>query len=383
MKNIVFVFCEGCYPVPAIKGGAVESLAQMLLDQNEIDYKYNFYVVMCKNKRDKVFYDYSDYKHTKFYNYYQSDFRFKVDKYVNAFNKRLNYNLPLKSAYENYIIKIISQIKPDAIIFEGAFNASVRVLTKQYGKEKMFIHIHHQVLVKKKIDKYFGNMLCVSNFIKRDWIESQKLGRMFKYQVLPVAVTEFEIDEHRIRQIKQQYNFQDNNFIVVYCGRLIEIKGVDKLISAVNKIKNNNIKLLIIGGSEFKESKQTPFVKKIKKITLGHKNIIFTGYVDHNQLFNYYSVADLLVIPSICQESANLVSLEGRKLGIREVVTRSGGMPEYCSKKAKIIEIDNRLEENLVEAILDAYKEGHKEKTPEPVDGPRKYFDNFYKIFKD
>ena len=80
MKDIVFIFCEGCYPVPAVKGGAVEYLSQMLLDQNEKEHKYNFHVIMCKDLSDKTNYNYSKYKNTKFYDFYQSGFKFKIDK---------------------------------------------------------------------------------------------------------------------------------------------------------------------------------------------------------------------------------------------------------------------------------------------------------------
>ena len=35
MKNIAFIFPAGCYPVPAIKGGAVEALITNLIEENE------------------------------------------------------------------------------------------------------------------------------------------------------------------------------------------------------------------------------------------------------------------------------------------------------------------------------------------------------------
>jgi len=381
MKDIVFVFCEGCYPVPAIKGGAVEYLTQMLLDQNEIHHKYNFHVIMCKSFDDKTVYDYSKYKNTKFYDFYQSNFKFKLDKYINAVNKRLNYSLPLKSKYENFIIQTILKINPDFIIFEGSFNASVRFLTKNFGKEKMILHVHHQIALKKHIDKYFGNMLCVSNFIKNDWIESKKLSNNFNYIVLPVALKERFVDEGQIELIKKQYNIKKDDYIVAFCGRLIKEKGVDILIKAINNLNNRKIKLLIIGGSEFKGSKQTPYIKYLQGLVNGRNNIIFTGYIDNDKLFNYYMVADLLVVPSICNESANLVSLEGRKLGLREIVTRSGGMPEYCSKSAKILDINDDLEKTLTQEILAEYKTGKQQKTPEKVDDEKDYFKNFCKLF--
>ncbi|MBR4998808.1 MAG: glycosyltransferase family 4 protein, partial [Clostridia bacterium] len=359
MKNIVFVFNPECYPVPAINGGAVEALVTNLINENEIQQKFNFHVIMCKHSTDNTKYDYSNYKHTKFYDFYQTDFKFKTNKLVNAINKRLNYALPLYSAYENFILSKVNEINPDFVIYEGVFNSTVRKLKNSLGKEKLVLHVHHQILPKFKLDKHFGRMLCVSEFVKRDWQQSQKLNEDFKYQILNNVLTSTtfknKLTETEKKDLQQKLNIKENDFVVVYCGRLIKEKGIDVLIKAIKTLNKDNLKLMIIGASAFKNSKMTPFVEELKEIVGENKNVFFTGFVPNEELYKYYSLANLQVIPSVWEEVAGIVALEGRAVGLPQVITNSGGLPEYASKNAIILEKGENLQENLQKEILKFY----------------------------
>ena len=46
MRKICFVTC-GALPVPAIKGGAIEQLIELLINENERTPKFEFTVVEC------------------------------------------------------------------------------------------------------------------------------------------------------------------------------------------------------------------------------------------------------------------------------------------------------------------------------------------------
>lgn len=351
MKEIVFVFPAGCYPVPAINGGAVESLINVLIDENEKYGTFKFHIIMCKSKNDTNVYNYSSYKNTKFYDYYQSDLRFKFDRYVNAVNKRTTYSLPLYSRYERYIVKTIAEINPDFVIFEGALNASIRKLSKLLGEDKMVYHVHHQVLPKTKINKFFGRMLCVSEFIKHDWQE-YGLGEDFKYDVLNNCLTsetfKNKVDKKELTKLKDHLSIQKDDFVIIYCGRLVQVKGIDILIKAINSLKNSKIKLVIVGESAFKNSKVTPYVEYLRKLVNENKNnICFTGFIPNQELYKYYALANLQVIPSVWEEAAGIVALEGRSMGIPQIITNSGGLPEYASKSAVVLDKQNNLEEQL------------------------------------
>lgn len=62
MKKIALVLPE-VYPVPAVKGGAIEELVTILIEQNEIEKKAELVVFSMENEqaRERA----KEYKHTK------------------------------------------------------------------------------------------------------------------------------------------------------------------------------------------------------------------------------------------------------------------------------------------------------------------------------
>jgi len=115
-------------------------------------------------------------------------------------------------------------------------------------------------------------------------------------------------------------------------GRIVPLKGIDKLLMAMPYLENGRrLKLLVIGGDEYCHDE----VKRLKSLaqSLGiHNSVSFLGLVKHEELPYFYSAADLCVLPSF-YESFGLVALEslacgtpvvGTKVGVLESVIRQG-----------------------------------------------------------
>ena len=169
--------------------------------------------------------------------------------------------------------------------------------------------------------------------------------------------------------------------MVVYCGRLIKEKGIDVLIKAIKTLNKDNLKLMIIGASAFKNSKMTPFVEELKEIVGENKNVFFTGFVPNEELYKYYSLANLQVIPSVWEEVAGIVALEGRAVGLPQVITNSGGLPEYASKNAIILEKGENLQENLQKEILKFYNGEYANLVEdEKIAGAKEYYNQFVEL---
>ncbi|MBQ8615803.1 MAG: glycosyltransferase family 4 protein, partial [Clostridia bacterium] len=225
-------------------------------------------------------------------------------------------------------------------------------------------------------------------FIKRDWQASKILKEDFKYQIFNNVLTSNtfnnKLNAEEKKSLMEKYNINENDYVVVYCGRLIKEKGIDVLIKAVKQLNIENLKLLIIGESAFKNSSPTPFVEEIKTIIGDDKRFIFTGFVDNKELYKYYSLANVQVIPSVWEEVAGIVALEGRAVGLPQIVTNSGGLTEYASKDAIVLDKSNKLQEQLEKEILKFYHKEYNFKTnSENIAGAKDYYKQFEELINE
>lgn len=52
--------------------------------------------------------------------------------------------------------------------------------------------------------------------------------------------------------------FTDDDFIVIFCGRIMREKGVLELLQAISEIDDQHVKLMIVGSADFGPSNRTP-----------------------------------------------------------------------------------------------------------------------------
>ena len=153
------------------------------------------------------------------------------------------------------------------------------------------------------------------------------------------------------KELRLGLGIKESDFVIIYCGRLIEVKGVDKLLMAFNKINNPEFKLVVVGSSNFLGSAKTSFEIKLGELVKTN-NIIFTGFINNAELNKYYQMADVQVIPSLCEEAAGLVSIEGAISGIPIIATKAGGLPEYCCPEGSLlIDRGDDIVDNIVNAL--------------------------------
>ena len=99
-------------------------------------------------------------------------------------------------------------------------------------------------------------------------------------------------DRYKIRdEIRKKYGVKDSDFLLVTGGKLDKIKRIDDLISAVNQIKDDRLKLLLFGSvaDDIKE-----YVEK----SLSDK-IIYVGWVNSHEVYNYFYASDLTIFTGL------------------------------------------------------------------------------------
>jgi D-inositol-3-phosphate glycosyltransferase len=107
-------------------------------------------------------------------------------------------------------------------------------------------------------------------------------------------------------------------------GRLEPLKGIDILIEAMAQIEHRDARLLIVGGDEQAADEMRRLRSLISELRLDQR-ISFVGSVEQKQLANYYSAADVCVVPSY-YESFGLVAVEAMACGTPVIASRVGGL---------------------------------------------------------
>lgn len=111
--------------------------------------------------------------------------------------------------------------------------------------------------------------------------------------------------------------------IVLYVGRLVYEKGIHILINAVPKILSKVDAKFVIVGSGYMQEQLSNIVKSMG---LEHK-VLFTGFVDEQNLQKLQKVADVSVVPSLF-EPFGIVALEAMAAKSPVVVSDTGGLSE-------------------------------------------------------
>ncbi len=159
--------------------------------------------------------------------------------------------------------------------------------------------------------------------------------------------------------------------IVLYVGRLVYEKGVQILINAVPKILAKTDAKFVIVGSGYMQEQLSNIVRSMG---LEHK-VLFTGFVDEENLLKLQKVADVSVVPSLF-EPFGIVALEAMAAKCPVVVSDTGGLSEIVDHDVtgvkvypnntdslawgitKILQDDNYgryLRENAYKKILEKY----------------------------
>uniref|UniRef100_UPI00374FCD6E glycosyltransferase family 4 protein n=1 Tax=Clostridium baratii TaxID=1561 RepID=UPI00374FCD6E len=159
--------------------------------------------------------------------------------------------------------------------------------------------------------------------------------------------------EEKIR-IRCNLNIKKEDFVVLFSGRLIKEKGVLELVKAFKLLKKiKNIKLVIVGSSWYGKNEKNDFINEIEKESMKIKEkIIFTGYIDYNEINKIYSIGDVISLPSMWDDPFPLTVLEAMSMGIPVITTFSGGIPEmFGENEGILLKRDENIVDNLAQSI--------------------------------
>lgn len=361
--KILFV-CPGGLPVPAVKGGAVQCLINNLLDENEKRSVFFDFIILTP-------YDSEAYKESLKYNHtffvfpkvppliIKFDcFVFSIAKFFKM--KHINsYSRIFKSFYfKKYISRYIYNNDFDFILFEHnvlLLNALKykNNLNKYNGKYGFHQHnITYRLLGTKSILNKCKCIITISEFMKNKLLSNEKLNINPKN----VYVLKNQIDTSIFKHI----SYEDNPFfkkfnlnpkeykIILFAGRINPEKGIDVLLKALLMMKNKKFRLVITGDKFDVLKRKGPYFQEIENLASKLNNkVIYTGYINNNEMPFIYNLSDIVVLPSMWDEPAGLTMLEAVTCEKCVITTNSGGIPEYVGDYAIMIERNSEIVNNL------------------------------------
>ena len=169
-----------------------------------------------------------------------------------------------------------------------------------------------------------------------------KFGLNTKYQLISPDLSGGVIKKQNVSYPQKNEN---NKVQLVAAGRLIPTKGFDLLIKALSLSKQkNNIHLTLAGGGPDEER-----LKKMSKNLATDKNITFTGWLEHDQLFPLFKKSDVFIIPRWRYELTSVVMVEAMSFGLPCVVSANGALDWQVGEGAITFEHDNP--QSLAQAI--------------------------------
>ena len=120
---------------------------------------------------------------------------------------------------------------------------------------------------------------------------------------------------------------------ICYAGRFLSWKGLHiilKTFSIINK-KRKDINLVLIGDGPIKNVLK----KKVRELNID-KNVVFTGPIKRNKVFNYFKQSHIIFYPSL-RDSGGFVVLEGMRYSVI-ATCNLGGPGHIANKRCAIVE---------------------------------------------
>ena len=338
MKKIALVLPEAG-PVPAVRGGAIEELLTILVEQNEIEHRVQFMVFCADNEQARAIAE--KYKYSKIIYLPKTTLADRLINRVIRYSNRIIKNKTwIDIAYYRRVFRYLKEYRPDAIVAEGGLYHEFKRFAQEFGKENVYLHIHHHLLCEPYIDHIYGSVIGISQFATREWMRTTEDKDVKAYTVYNcVNEDKFKkrITPEERERIRGEFGFKRDDTILLFCGRIIEVKGVRELLQAVINLKRPDIKLLMIGSAGFGGNVVTPYVQEVQKLVeKAGERVKFTGYIENQKLYRYYQSADIQVIPSLWEEAAGLIAIEGMLSGLPLIITKSGGMIEYAPSNVAV-----------------------------------------------
>ena len=279
----------------------------------------------------------------------------------NTFKNKATIDTPVSSI--RYLKKTISDFD---IIHIHEHRHSLAIAAHRYAKKNNIPYVlqaHGSVLpffqkekMKEVFDKIWGFDILhdASRVFALTEVEKDQYLKMGvkneNIEIVPLAINLEEYSNLPSKgNFKSKYGISKNDKLILFLGRIHEIKGLDLLIKSFSHVSNGNVKLAIVGGDYgFKGQLE----KLIKDYNLDSK-VMFPGILTGKDKIEALVDCDIFVMPSR-YESFTTSGLEAMACSKPLILTKNNHIQSWVKDNVGIVceFSENNLAECL-EQLLD------------------------------
>jgi len=130
------------------------------------------------------------------------------------------------------------------------------------------------------------------------------------------------VSAEEAKRIRNSYGIKDDELMILFVGRLVGVKGIDKLIMAMPHVlqKHPKAKLVILGVGDL----QDYIVNLVRTMRLQDSVKLNFNFVSEEERILHYAACDMAVFPSL-YEPFGIVALEAMSME-RPVVVGAAGV---------------------------------------------------------
>lgn len=189
------------------------------------------------------------------------------------------------------------------------------------------------------------HIICLSDYMQKIMCCEYGLDAS-KISVIPNGLHDEAQDKNCCEDLRKKWNIPYSEKIILFAGRIDEVKGVMYLIKAFREVlkKYPDCRLLIAGSGNY-----DLYLREAKDICA---KISFTGLLEKSELHEIYQIADVGVVPSLFEPFGyvpvemmmhELPMVATATSGLNEVVDETCGLKIPITIQPESVEIDVTL----------------------------------------
>ncbi len=274
------------------------------------------------------------------YRFFPPNFYFTLDDYKNAWPVRLLWHIvdAFSPVPGNIVGSILDDEKPDLVMTHNLKGLGLTIPAAIQARGIPHLHVLHDLQLVIPSGLLLAGKEYVLTYAKPFYAVYRAICRFrMGHPGLVVSPSQFIVDQYThygffkgipfVMQPNPTPNFQPVHraerlggpLKLLFVGQLASHKGIVFLLDAFAKLPGD-AQLLIVG--------EGPLTELVKTRAEADKRIVHLGYMVPDELMKCYSVADALVVPSLCYENSPTVIYEALNAGIPVLASRIGGVGE-------------------------------------------------------